>query len=91
MCTYQTERLEISGSAKTHSGWTKMTEATVYFDHPVHFMAGHALMIDLLNPAEGASARAAIELDPQSARALANAILTTLDTVPRELLSELAS
>jgi hypothetical protein len=91
MCTYQTELLEVSGSAKTQSGWTSMTTATVYFDHPVHYLAGHALMIDLLNPAEGPSARAAIELNPESARALANAILTTLDTVPRELLSELAS
>ena len=91
MCTYQTERLDISGSAKTQRGWTSMTEATVYFDHPVHFLAGHALMIDLLNPAEGPSARAAIELNPESARALAHAILTALDTVPSELLSEHAS
>jgi hypothetical protein len=91
MCTYQTEMLDISGSAKTQSGWTSMTQATVYFDHPVHYLAGHALLIDLLNPAEGPSARTAIELNPDSARALANAILTTLDTVPSELLSELAS
>jgi hypothetical protein len=91
MCTYQTEMVDISGSAKTQSGWTSMTKATVYFDHPVHYLAGHALMIDLLNPAEGPSARTAIELNPESARALANAILTALDTVPSELLSELAS
>ncbi len=91
MCTYQTERLDVAASAKTPSGWTSMTEATVYFDHPVHYLAGHALMIDLLNPAEGPSARAAIELSPESARALAHAILTTLDTVPRELLSERSS
>jgi hypothetical protein len=91
MCTYQTELLDVSGSAKTQSGWTSMTQAMVYFDHPVHYLAGHALMIDLLNPTEGPSARAAIELNPESARALANAILTTLDTVPSELLNELTS
>jgi hypothetical protein len=91
MCTYQTERLVVSGSAKTQSGWTSMTQATVYFDHPVHFLAGHALMIDLLNPSEGPAARTAIELNPESARALANAILTALDNIPSELLSELAS
>jgi hypothetical protein len=91
MCTYQTERLDVSGSAKTQTGWTSMTQATVYFDHPVHYLAGHALMIDLLNPAEGPSARTAIELNPKSARALANAILATLDTIPAELLSELTS
>ncbi len=88
MCTYQTERLKVSGSAKTASGWTDMTDATVYFDHPVHFGAGHALLIDVLNPAHGPSARAALELSPDSARALANAILHTLDAVPSELLSE---
>jgi hypothetical protein len=60
-------------------------------DHPVHFAAGHALMIDLLNPTAGPSARAAIEMDPESARALANAILQSLDTIPDGLLGELAS
>jgi hypothetical protein len=88
MCTYQTETLKVAGSAKTQSGWTTMTDATVYFDHPVHFSAGHALLIDVLNPSEGPSARAALELSPESARALARAILHTLDAVPSELLSE---
>ncbi|HVB50395.1 MAG TPA: DUF6295 family protein [Acidimicrobiales bacterium] len=88
MCTYQTERLSLEGSAKTPEGWTSMTDATVYFDHPVHYGAGHALLIDVLNPAKGPSARVALELSPESARALANAILHSLDTVPKELLSE---
>lgn len=86
MCTYQTEHLSIEASAKTPSGWSKMTSATVYFDHPVHFPAGHALLIDVLNPEKGPSARVALELSPKSARALANAILHTLDTVPSGLL-----
>jgi hypothetical protein len=88
MCTYQTETLKVTGSAKTASGWTSMTDATVYFDHPVHYGAGHALLIDVLNPSQGPSARAALELSPESARALANAILHTLDAVPSGLLSE---
>jgi hypothetical protein len=88
VCTYQTERLDVRASAKTSEGWTSMTNAIVYYDHPVHFGAGHALMIDLLNPAAGPSARAAIEMDPESARALANAILESLNTVPDGLLSE---
>jgi len=91
MCTYQTEMLKVSASAKTANGWMRMTDATVYFDHPVHYPAGHALMVDLLNPSEGPSARAALELSPESARALAEAILHTLDTAPRGLLDELAS
>ncbi len=88
MCTYQTETLKVSASAKTAGGWTKMTDATVYFDHPVHYSAGHALLIDVRNPSQGPSARAALELSPESARALANAILHTLDAVPSGLLSE---
>jgi hypothetical protein len=91
MCTYQTETLELNGSGKTPDGWTTMTTASVYFDHPVHFSAGHALMIDVLNPEKGPSARVALELSPHSARALAMAILHSLDTAPSELLSELAS
>lgn len=88
MCTYQTEKLTVEGSAKTPSGWTKVTDATVYFDHPVHYGAGHALMIDVMNPEKGPSARVALELSPESARKIAIAILHTLDTVPSGLLSE---
>lgn len=91
MCTYQTEHLEVRASAKTSDGWTSMTNAIVYFDHPVHFGAGHALMIDLLNPSIGPSARAALEMDADSARALAHAILKSLNSVPETLLSDLVS
>ncbi len=91
MCTYQTEKLSVSASAKTPDGWMAMTDATVYFDHPVHFGAGHAVMIDVLNPAKGPAARVALELSPESARALAQAILFTLDTIPAGLLSDARS
>jgi hypothetical protein len=91
MCTYQTERLIVEASAKTPNGWMSMTRASVYFDHPVHYPAGHALMIDVMNPEKGPSARVALELSPQSARALALAILHTLHTVPSGLIGELVS
>ncbi|HQU26063.1 MAG TPA: DUF6295 family protein [Acidimicrobiales bacterium] len=81
MCTYQTERLALRASGKTAEGWTRLTDATVYFDHPVHFPAGHALMIDVLNPERGASARVGLELDADSARALAEAILRRLGSI----------
>jgi hypothetical protein len=89
VCTYQTERLSVSASAKTPAGWAAMTDATVYFDHPVHYFAEHALMIDVLCPQDGPAARVALELSPRSARDLAEAILRTLDTVPRGLGDEL--
>ncbi len=82
MCTYQTATLVIEGSGKGTTGWFPVTDASVYFDHPVHAPAEHTLNIDLLNPSKGAAARVAVELEPGSARALALAILDTLDTRP---------
>ena len=86
MCTYQTTTLPMEGSGKGAHGWFPVTDATVYFDHPVHADAGHTLNIDLINPAKGPGARMAMELDAASARALAEAILATLDQVPVALL-----
>ena len=91
MCTYQTTTLDVEGSGKGAGGWFPVSNATVYFDHPVHATADHTLNIDLINPARGAGARVALELDPTSARALAQAILTTLDTIPAGLRGESAT
>ena len=85
MCTYETEKVAVAGSGKGASGWFKVTDATVYFDHPVHAPLIHSLNIDFLNPAAGPSARVAVELAPESARALAQAIITALDSVPAGL------
>jgi hypothetical protein len=79
MCTYHTERIEVAGSGKGASGWFPLRQASVYFDHPQHTRAEHTLNIDFLSPAQGASARVAVELDEASARALAGAILAALD------------
>jgi len=82
MCTYTTEKVTISGSGKGPAGWFGLTDASVYFDHPVHAPAGHTLNIDFLNPASGPSARVAVELTAGSARALAAAITAALAAVP---------
>jgi hypothetical protein len=80
MCTYITETLTVSGSAKGASGWFRVTDASVYYDHPVHAMHDHTLNIDLRRPADGPGARVAVELSAASARELAEAILRTLDS-----------
>jgi hypothetical protein len=82
VCTYITETLSIEGSAKGQAGWFGVTDASVYFDHPVHAQAGHTLNIDFLRPADGPSARVAVELTKESARALVKAIESILDAVP---------
>lgn len=85
MCTYHTERIEVRGSAKGPDGWFRATTASVYYDHPVHAPAGHTLNIDVLALDEGPSARVALELSAQSARALAAAIEAALAAVPADL------
>ena len=54
MCTYATVKTELEGSAKgPESRWFRVTDGTVYFDHPVHALAEHTLNIDFSDPAEG--------------------------------------
>jgi hypothetical protein len=59
MCTYHTERVEVTGSGKGPDGWFPLRLASVYLDHPQHALAEHTLNIDFLNPAQGPSARVA--------------------------------
>jgi hypothetical protein len=87
MCTYQTTRLEAQGSAKGPDGWFGLTDATVYFDHPVSAPWDHTLNIDFLKLGTGSPSRVGVELDPASARELANAILEMLDAAPPALLA----
>jgi hypothetical protein len=78
MCTYQTEIVAVQGSGKGVPAWFPVTEAAVYYDHPQHASAEHTLNLDFLNPDRGPSARVAVELSVESARALAEAILASL-------------
>ena len=82
MCTYLTEKLAVEGSGKGAAGWFSLSEAIVYFDHPQHARAEHTLNIDFLAPAQGPSARVAVELSAESARALMKAIEAVLDSAP---------
>ncbi|HET9104936.1 MAG TPA: DUF6295 family protein [Solirubrobacteraceae bacterium] len=86
MCTYATLKTTLDGSAKGPGGtWFHVTDATVYFDHPVHAMADHTLNIDFADPAKGPSARVAVELTAASARELMAAIGAALDSAPAEM------
>jgi hypothetical protein len=86
MCTYTTVKAEMDGSAKGPNGsWFHVTDATVYFDHPVHAMAGHTLNIDFADPSRGPSARVALELTAASARELVAAVQAALASAPVEL------
>lgn len=86
MCTYATISAAMDGSAKgPNTSWFHVTDATVYFDHPVHALAEHTLNIDLAAPERGPSARVALELTAESARELAAAIEAALASAPAAL------
>jgi len=87
MCTHTTEKIEITGTGKGAAGWFALSDATVYFDHPVHAMAEHTLNIDFRNPGKGPAARVAVELSAESARALIGAIEAALAAVPPALVA----
>ena len=86
MCTYATFTTAVEGSAKGPNGtWFRVTDASVYFDHPVHALAEHTLNIDVAAPAHGPAARVALELTASAARDLVTAIQSALDSAPAEL------
>ena len=53
MCTYLTEHIAVTGSGKGREGWFRLTDVTVYYDHPVHALDEHTLNIDFAAPALG--------------------------------------
>ena len=83
MCTYATVSERVDGSAKGPGGqWFHVTDATVYYDHPVHAMAEHTLNVDLADPSRGPGARVAVELTRDSATRLVKAIEEALASAP---------
>ncbi len=81
MCTCITERLAAWGSAKGGDRWFRLSDATVYFDHPQDAPLEHSLNIDFLDLKEGPS-RVAVELEPQTAMELAKRIVAVLAALP---------
>jgi hypothetical protein len=79
MCTYSTERARIEGAGKGAEGWFSLTDVLAYVDHPFHSQAEHTLNLDFINDQGGASARVAVELTVDSARALLSCIEEALE------------
>ena len=79
MCTYVTVKAPVSGSAKGPQGWFRLSHATVYVDHPYFTPLDHTVNIDLIDETAGPSARVAVELSPDSARALIAGIEAALE------------
>jgi hypothetical protein len=73
------EKVNIEGSGKGTTGWFKLEQANVSYDHPFNAPFEHALNIDFVNQSQGPGARVAVELSEQAARDLVRTILAVLD------------
>ena len=74
MCTMIVENAQVTGSGRGPNGWFKLRQVNVSFDHPFNAQLDHALNIDFVNEELGLDARVAVELSPDSARRMMEAI-----------------
>ena len=79
MCTDITEHAALTGSAKGPQGWFTATTAEVAYDHPTHATVEHAIMVSVRDGDADGHRRVAVELDRDSARDLAGALLRAAD------------
>jgi Family of unknown function (DUF6295) len=70
MCTSIVEIAPASGMAKSVDDWFPLTHSVVSYDHARHAVLEDAITIDFLNAGLPASARAAVELSLETAKAL---------------------
>lgn len=80
MCSNLSFTAEVTATGYAKGDWIDVTTAVVSFDHSARLDVEHALCIDFRSGGGDPSARVAVELDAESARRLAQSILTTLDT-----------
>jgi hypothetical protein len=78
MCTMIAQQAHIEGSGKGTSGWFKLQEVDVSFDHPFNAPFEHALNLDFVNEAQGPGARVAVELSVEAAQTLVETIQSVL-------------
>ena len=79
MCTMIAQQVKIDGCGKGTSGWFKLHEANVSYDHPFSAPFEHALNIDFVNEAQGPGARVAVELSVEAAQTLVRTIQAVLN------------
>lgn len=78
MCTYLSQTTPLHGSGlRRGDEWFAVDRAVIAFDHPQDALLEHALCLDVRGPG---GERLSVELDADSARRLAENILSVLDS-----------
>jgi hypothetical protein len=70
MCTMISLRTPVKGGGKGASGWFPLSQVNIGYDHASFMRQEHAVLLDFVNPGINPSARVAVELDVDSAKAL---------------------
>jgi hypothetical protein len=78
MCTSIVEIADAKGAGRSKGGWFPLSHCVVAYDHPQYALLEEAVTIDFVNHSRGASARAAVELTLESAKALHAALATVI-------------
>jgi hypothetical protein len=74
MCTSVVEVVTVEGAGNSEIGWFPLSRAVVSYDHPHHALLDDAITIDFVSADLGPSARTAVEITLESARALLGAL-----------------
>ena len=84
MCTSIVEIARAQGAGRSKDGWFSLSHSVVAYDHPQHALLEEAVTIDFVNHAQGAGARAAVELTLDSAKALHAALAKVIEAAEIE-------
>lgn len=84
MCTSIVEIADAEGAGRSRDGWFSLTHAVVAYDHPQHALLEEAVTLDFVNPDRGVSARAAVEMTLDSAKALQAALAKVIEAAEAE-------
>jgi len=79
VCTSIVEIVATDGEGKGEKGWFPLTHAVVSYDHPHHALFEEAIVIDFVNEAMGPSARVAVEISLDAAKALQAALTRAIE------------
>jgi len=74
MCTMIAQQVNVTGSGKAGTGWFRVDQASVSYDHPFDMPLEYTLNLDFTNHSGDPGTRVAVELDAASARMLVEVI-----------------
>ncbi len=79
MCTMIAQQAHINGSGKAGTGWFRVDQVSVSYDHPFDMSLEYTLNLDFISQAGNPGLRIAVELDAASTRKLVDLIQQVME------------